>query len=53
VLKKAKMTNRGDASDRDDASDAEAFEQAMLDVVCLKPDPRGRVRVAPLISTPT
>jgi DNA-nicking Smr family endonuclease len=40
------------ASPHNDASDAEAFERAMADVVRLGPDPRGRIRRAPPV-TPT
>ena len=41
------------ASQRDDASDVEAFERAMADVVRLGPDARGRIRAAPpAIGTP-
>lgn len=42
-----------DVPQRDDTSDAEAFEHAMADVVRLAPDPRGRVRSAPpIIASP-
>src|SRR6266850_8305820 len=34
----------------DDAADAEAFERAMVDVVRLGPDPRGRIRRAPPVT---
>jgi len=37
---------------RDDRSDAGAFEREMADVVRLPPDPRGRVRATPVISSP-
>ena len=36
----------------DNASDLEAFELEMADVVRLEPDPRGRVRFSPRISAP-
>jgi DNA-nicking Smr family endonuclease len=35
-----------------DASDIDAFERAMADVVRIGPDPRGRVRLAPDITAP-
>ena len=38
---------------REDASDAEAFELEMADVVRLGPDPRGRVRRASPINAPS
>lgn len=38
--------------DLDHESDAETFEREMADVVPLRPDPRGRVRVSPAISAP-
>lgn len=41
-----------DVPQRDDPSDADAFERAMADVVRLPPDPRGRVRSVPPISMP-
>ena len=37
---------------KDDRSDAGAFEREMADVVRLPPDPRGRVRATPVISSP-
>jgi DNA-nicking Smr family endonuclease len=36
----------------DHASDAEAFERAMADVVRLRPDPRGRAHAVPRIAAP-
>src|SRR3989442_1393789 len=38
------------AAHRDAASDADAFERAMADVVRLGPDPRGRIRAAPPVN---
>ena len=43
------MTKRGDD---DDGADAEAFARAMSGVTPLGPDPRGRVRRAPPVTTP-
>jgi DNA-nicking Smr family endonuclease len=52
-VKKANKRNpSADAPHGDDASDVEAFELEMADVVRLGPDPRGRVRYAPQISVP-
>jgi DNA-nicking Smr family endonuclease len=52
VKKPAGRKPSADSPPRDDASDAEAFEREMADVVRLAPDPRGRVRAAPPITLP-
>ena len=49
-MKKARGKN---SSAGDDASDADAFEQAMADVVRLPQDPRGRAPLAPVADPPT
>jgi DNA-nicking Smr family endonuclease len=53
-VKKRDASKRSDQpARRDDASDADAFDRAMADVVRLGPDPRGRIRAAlPVSSTP-
>lgn len=50
MVKKARGKNTS-AGDR--ASDAEAFERAMADVVRVQPDPRGRAPLAPVADPPT
>ena len=47
MKKRAGKNPSGAVSRRDDASDADAFERAMVDVVRLERDPRGRVRTVP------
>jgi DNA-nicking Smr family endonuclease len=44
--------HHGHVSDRDDTADAEAFAREMADVVRLRPDPRGRIRITAPITAP-
>jgi DNA-nicking Smr family endonuclease len=53
----ARRPGKNDNADKRDSTDessaeAEHFARAMADVIPLAPDPRGRVRAAPPISTP-
>ena len=52
VKKDTKKNASAGVPNRDDTSDADAFELEMADVVRLEPDPRGRVRSVPRISAP-
>ena len=52
MKKRAGKKSAAGAPPQDGTSDADLFTREMVDVVRLGPDPRGRVRAAPRMSTP-